>query len=434
MDRRQFNSAVLVGGATVATLGANPEPVLGQTSGANVSSSGFEQLRLPESYRAIFEQNYPRFSEGEYARRHQALAKVMEAANLDYVLIVTSQNVGNATVWMTGWRGTTEALTIFKPGEPMTMWVEYYNHQPQCRQVAKGVDVRWGEEKGASLVAAELAKRGAKRVGVIGPLSAAAWKGLEQKVTLVSLGAEYVRLRLIKSEEEIAWMRIGGALSDLGMRTLVASTKPGMTEHDLANAIERSYVGIGGKIGIHFIGSTQMGSPDCCVPRQWQTKRRIQPGDFVFCELTSTWWDYSGQVLRGFTVEAEPTQLYKDLHATAFEAFDAVTKAIKPGVHSKELIEASSMIEANGFTTYDDLVHGYGGGYFQPILGSRSRPAGHPPTLVLEENMCMVVQPNVITKDEKAGVQLGHCVRVTKTGFEHLHDVPLSLFKAGQVL
>ena len=177
-----------------------------------------------------------------------------------------------------------------------------------------------------------------------------------------------------------------------------------------------------------------MSAPDCCVPRQWATKRKIQPGDFVFCELTSTWWDYSGQVLRGFTVEAEPTQLYKDLHATAFEAFNAITTVIKPGVHSRELIEASSMVEANGFTTYDDLVHGYGGGYFQPILGSKSRPAGHPPTLVLEENMCMVVQPNVITKDEKSGVQLGHCVRVTKTGFEHLHHVPLELFKAGQTL
>ena len=260
------------------------------------------------------------------------------------------------------------------------MWVEYYNHQPQCRQVAKGVDVRWGEEKGASLVAAELARRGReKKVGVIGPLSAPAWKGIEQKVTLVPLGADYIKLRVMKSDEEIAWMRIGAALSDVGMRTLIASTN--FPEHELANAIERSYVGIGGTIGIHFIGSTQMSNPDCCVPRQWQTRRKIEPGDWVFCELTSTWWDYSGQVLRGFTVEAEPTPLYQALHETAVAAFDAITKVIKPGVHSRELIEASSMIEANGFTTYDDLVHGYGGGYFQPILGSKSRPAGHPPDM-----------------------------------------------------
>ena len=91
-----------------------------------------------------------------------------------------------------------------------------------------------------------------------------------------------------------------------------------------------------------------------------------------------------------------------------------------------------SVIEQNGFTTYDDLVHGYGGGYFAPILGSNSRPAGHPATLTLRENMCLVVQPNVITRDEKAGVQIGELVRVTKTGCESLHRMPHGLFRAGE--
>ena len=99
-----------------------------------------------------------------------------------------------------------------------------------------------------------------------------------------------------------------------------------------------------------------------------------------------------------------------------------------------ELIEASAGIEKNGFTTYDDLVHGYGGGYFAPILGSKSRPAGHPATLTLRENMCMVVQPNVITRDEKAGVQFGELVRVTGTGCESLHRTPHALFTAGQTI
>ena len=32
--------------------------------------------------------------------------------------------------------------------------------------------------------------------------------------------------------------------------------------------------------------------------------------------------------------------------------------------------------EAADFTIIDDLLHGYGGGYLAPILGSASRPAG----------------------------------------------------------
>ena len=48
--------------------------------------------------------------------------------------------------------------------------------------------------------------------------------------------------------------------------------------------------------------------------------------------------------------------------------------------------------------------------------------------------MCLVVQPNVITRDLKAGVQFGELVRVTATGFESLHRTPHGMFRAGQVI
>jgi Xaa-Pro aminopeptidase len=46
------------------------------------------------------------------------------------------------------------------------------------------------------------------------------------------------------------------------------------------------------------------------------------------------------------------------------------------------------------------------------------------PDLRLEEGMMLVVQPNVITKDERAGVQTGECMVITKTGCESLHRAP----------
>jgi Xaa-Pro aminopeptidase len=435
MDRRQFSKLVMGAGAATAAASEATDAV-GQTQRMQrvTGAPSSDVLSLPAELRPVLEQNYPRFSDAEYKRRHNALAKVMESAGVDHVLIVTAQNVGNATRWITGWPGTTQALLLFKPGEKMTMDVEYYNHVPLARLLARDVDVRWGKEQGIVPVIEELTRRGAKRVGVIGPLNGPRWKALEAKLEVVSLDGEYIKLRIEKSDEEIAWLKVGAALSDAGMAALVSRTKPGMSEHELGNLIERAYVGLGGSHVIHFIGSTSMAAPDVCVPRQFTSRRKLEAGDFVFCELSAAWWDYSGQVLRGFTVEAEPTSLYRDLHATAVAAFDAITKAVRPGVHAQELIEASAVIEKNGFTTYDDLVHGYGGGYFAPILGSKSRPAGHPATLVLQENMCMVVQPNVITPDEKAGVQFGELIRVTKTGFESLHHTPHGLFKAGQAI
>src|SRR5262245_59047446 len=134
MDRRQFGKLVMGAGAVSATEATD---ALGQTQGQGqgqaqsqgqpramqrmMPAGAADVLSLPSELRPVLEQNYPRFSDAEYARRHRALAKVMEASNVDHVVIVSAQNVGNATRWMTSWPGTTQALLIFKPGEKMTM-------------------------------------------------------------------------------------------------------------------------------------------------------------------------------------------------------------------------------------------------------------------------------------------------------------------------
>ena len=119
---------------------------------------------------AILEQEYPRFSDGEYTRRHQALQKVMQKHDVDHLLIVTDHRAGNAPQWVTGWPGTVEAYVVFKPGERMTMHVEWYNHFPLAKRLARDVDVHWGEHRGIQKTVEELKRRGAKRVGLIGPL------------------------------------------------------------------------------------------------------------------------------------------------------------------------------------------------------------------------------------------------------------------------
>ena len=378
----------------------------------------------------LLEQEYPRFSDAEYARRHRALDAVMRNHDVDHLLIVTDHRAGNAPQWVTGWPGTVEAYVVFKPGEPITMHVEWLNHFPLAKRLAEGVEVRWGEHRGMQNTIEELKRRGAKRVGLIGPLVVSKYKLLETEFAVALLDADYVRLRLVKSEEEIEWLRLGAALSDAGFKELLENSKPGLTERELANLVERAYVGQGGTTFIHYIGVTSMAAPHICVPPQFASSRRLVPGDVVFCELSASFWDYSGQVLRTFTVGADPTSLYSDLHETAEAAFDAVTAVLRHGTTMQEIIEASAVIEHCGFTIYDDLVHGFGGGYFPPILGSKSRPAGPLPAMTLEENMTIVVQPNVVTPDHKAGVHVGELVRVTRNGFERRHTAPRGFFRA----
>jgi Xaa-Pro aminopeptidase len=94
---------------------------------------------------------------------------------------------------------------------------------------------------------------------------------------------------------------------------------------------------------------------------------------------------------------------------------------VRAGAHCEDLLDAASCIAAKGFTICDDLVHGYGGGYLPPILGTRERPSAAVPDMRLEENMTIVIQPSVMTLDGKAGVQTGELVRVTKDCAERMH-------------
>ncbi len=386
-------------------------------------------LKLDARQQAILAQEYPRFSDTEYARRHAALEVAMEKHGVDHLLIVTNNRNGNATQWVTGWPGTVEALTIFKPGVTMTMFMEWYNHFPLAKIIARGVDVQWGGHEGMVRTIAELKKRGAKNVGVIGPLPHAKYQQLEQSFTVKSLDADYTRLRMIKSAEELDWFRIGAAMSDAGLEALLEGCKPGLDERELSALVESAYVKHGGTTMIHYIGCTSMAAPHLYVPRQHPSPRKVAKGDLVFCELSAFWWDYAGQVLRSFTVGAEPTPLYRDLHKTAEDTYDAVTAVIRHGTTMQAILDASNLVEERGFTICDDLVHGFGGGYFQPILGSCSRPAGKLPDMVLEENMTVVVQPNVVNKEHTAGVQVGEMIRVTKTGFERMHTAGRGLFR-----
>jgi Xaa-Pro dipeptidase len=167
-----------------------------------------------------------------------------------------------------------------------------------------------------------------------------------------------------------------------------------------------------------------MTDPSIGVPTQFVANRKVKAGDAVVAEISAAFWEYPGQVLRSFAVDAEPSPLYRDLHVAADAAFDAVAAVLKDGTMPSEVIDAASVIEQAGFTIIDDLLHGYGGGYLPPVLGSRSRPSAHIPDEPLRAGMTVVIQPNVVTPDGKAGVQTGELVLVTATGIELLHTMP----------
>ena len=376
---------------------------------------------------------YPRFSDAEMRRRRAALEAVMAEHDVGHLLIYGANRFGSAVGWLTRWPVTREALVVVSPGERDVLLVDFFNHVPNAARIATEAEVRPAAPSGIAGAVEELCRRGAAggRVGLIGPLGHRQHARLAELAGVVDLGAQYTRLRLAKSPEEIEWLRVGCALTDDAVRALRDGARPGLDERELGALVEGAYVARGGTTHIHYFAATSMAAPAMAVPAQWPSTRCLEAGDALTCEISASWWDHPGQLLRTFAVAAEPTPLYRELHAAADAALDAILAVLRPGATAADVVAAAQVIEDAGFTTRDDLLHGFVGGYLPPVLGSPSRQLGPVPDFAFEAGMTVVVQPNVVTPEETAGVQTGELVLIGSEGPERLHAVERGMLRAG---
>src|SRR4051812_3576698 len=200
---------------------------------------------IAEPLRPILEAEYPRFSEAEMTRRRRAVEGLLADSAYDHLVFCGANRFGSAVQWLTGWPVTTEAVGVLTPGQRDALFVQYHNHVPQARRLAGDADVGWGGHSSVREAAAELERRGAKtgKVAVIGPLSADQSEVLAARFgKLANLNRGYVGLRQVKSAEELDWLRIGAHFSDLGMMALREGLRPGLTERELGDLVERGYV------------------------------------------------------------------------------------------------------------------------------------------------------------------------------------------------
>jgi Xaa-Pro aminopeptidase len=378
----------------------------------------------------LLRDGHPTFPDAEMAHRHERLLAAAAEHDVHRVLVMGSNRNGTGIQWLSGWPVTREAYLIVDGSAQDALFVGYYNHVPQARELARHARVDWVGPAPANTVLAELDRRGHgdARLGLVGPHSPRLRDALRASgIEVVDLDPAYTALRQFKSAAEVEWLRVGAALSDAGLAALAGGLTSGLTEWEMVDLVERAYVPLGGTTHIHYIGATAMDNPRRANPAQYPSGRRVRPGDAVSVELSAAFGGYAGQVLRTFTVEAPPTPLYADLYAVAQAAFDAILAVVRDGTTPDEIQDAAHVIERAGYTTLDDLLHGFGGGYLPPILGSRSRNHDPASAGTLRAGMTVVVQPNVVTADQRAGVQCGELVLVTDDGAERLHSAPAGL-------
>lgn len=372
-------------------------------------------------------QDYPVFSDQELKRRHQAVYGLMEQEGVDALLLYGSGRYASDIYWLSDWPSSREAYLLMQSGKEPVILMQLFNHFPMARVMSWINDVRWAGANTNSSVMELIGERGleAKKIGLGGSIGFQLYNSLREKypnAIFVDLGGKLRMMRTIKSPEEVERIHMASKLTDQSIGALAKELKPGMREDEIPAIIEPVYLKQGGYAGIHFMSSMPMREPDFPVPSQFHSNRKLQKGDCLITEISGAYSGYSGQIHRTFSIGEGPTPEWRKMHDAAMEAFEVLSKVIKDGATTTEAEEAAEIIHKRGYSTYDDLVHGVN--QYPPIFQTKTRKRHESRELVFRENMVIVIQPNLMTYDEKMGLQFGETLVVKKTGCESLNAFP----------
>jgi Xaa-Pro aminopeptidase len=372
-------------------------------------------------------QDYPTFSDQELKRRHQAVYGLMEQEGVDALLLYGSGRYASDIYWLSDWPSSREAYLLMQSGKDPVILMQLFNHFPMARVMSWINDVRWAGANTNRSVMELIGERGleAKKIGLAGSIGFQLYNSLREKypnAIFVDLGGKLRMMRTIKSPEEVERIHVASKLTDQSIAALAKELKPGMREDEIPAIIEPVYLKQGGYAGIHFMSSMPMREPDFPVPSQFHSNRKLQKGDCLITEISGAYSGYSGQIHRSFSIGEGPTPEWRKMHDAAMEAFEVLSTVIKDGATTTEAEEAAEIIHKRGFSTYDDLVHGVN--QYPPIFQTKTRKRHESRELVFRENMVIVIQPNLMTYDEKMGLQFGETLVVKKNGCESLNAFP----------
>ncbi|TMI73826.1 MAG: aminopeptidase P family protein [Bacillati bacterium ANGP1] len=226
-------------------------------------------------------------------------------------------------------------------------------------------------------------------------------------------------LRMRKSSEEIEALRRAAATADAAVQAAWRACRPGVTEADIAGAVDAGFRAAGAtEVKSAIVGS----GPNSAFPHHHTGTRRTQAGEPVLYDLGSRVDGYCSDITR-MAFLGEPSARYQQVHRAVEAAVQKALAVIRPGVPIKDVdLAARRTIEEAGFGP--NFVHRTGHG----IGLSEHEPPSvtHANDLPIEEGMAFSVEPGIYLPGE-FGVRLEEIVVVTARGADVLSRLPRDL-------
>ncbi|MEM7686053.1 MAG: Xaa-Pro peptidase family protein [Pseudomonadota bacterium] len=378
------------------------------------------------------------FDDAEYAGRVHRAVLALRDAGLDAVLLFAPET----HFWLTGYDtfgfAMFQCMVLDADGR-----IDLLTRAPDLRQArltsTLGDDQIhiWPEYEGAQ-PAAELQDLliqrglGGARLGIetdtVG-LTAHNWEALRVAIgrDVTPCDALMRSLRRVKSDAEIAMIRLAAALSDDALDAALTETQAGAFEGDVLAAMQGAvFRGGGDYAGNEFI----LGSgPGALLCRYYSGRRHLDSEDQLTLEWSGAYARYHAAMMRTLVIgKADATQ--RRMHTAAVEALEACEAAIRPGDTMGKVFDAHARVfDRHGLHHARLQACGYGMGIaYNPIwVEFPMFYEGNP--LVMEKGQVFFL--HMILMDSDAGLAMcwGHSVLVTETGAERLSRHPLDLIE-----
>jgi Xaa-Pro aminopeptidase len=239
---------------------------------------------------------------------------------------------------------------------------------------------------------------------------------VSEKTALKGVDCLFQTLRLIKDEQELAWLTEAAALGSMGYDYVCGLLTEGISEIEVARALEIFWLKEGGE-GLAFDPIIAFGS-NTSKPHYRPGNLTLAKGQPVLIDIGVRLHQYCSDMTR-VVFFGDPKAKMREIYDVVLSAQLEALKACKPGVFSHDVDKAGrSVIEAAGYGEYFDHGLGHGVGldvHESPTLRHDKDLKG----ATLQPGMVVTVEPGVYLPGV-GGVRIEDTIVITDDGFRDL--------------
>lgn len=235
------------------------------------------------------------------------------------------------------------------------------------------------------------------------------------------------RLRLIKSEAEVAFVETAAELADRAYDEALKLTKAGESEATILAAMQSAVLAGGGDYPANefIIGS----GPDALLCRYKAGRRTLSPRDQLTLEWAGVAAHYHAAMMRTIVI-GEPEPLHSEFHEACRQAIDAVELVLRPGNTFGTVFDVHARImDERGLARHRLNACGYSlGARFAPSwMEHQMFHAGN--AQEIEPNMTLFVHMIIMDSDSGVAMTLGQTYLTTAEAPRALsrHSLDLAL-------